>query len=91
MADAQLKGNIYLWVVQSIISQRKTNSPHRPNFLNVLVFFLFFFLFFAGSALLVLTATDTSAESYYGDQGLHYVGTDGESCLVPRGINILSL
>ncbi len=40
---------------------------------------------FTGTALLVLTVTDTSAESYYGEQGLHYVGTDGESCLVPRG------
>ena len=33
---------------------------------------------------MVVTASDTSAESYYGEQGLHYMNTSGESCLVPR-------
>ncbi len=37
-----------------------------------------------GSTLLVLTATEVSADSYYGEQGLHFVSTEGDSCLVPR-------
>ncbi len=37
-----------------------------------------------GTGILILTGTETSADSYYGDQGLHYVGIDGQSCLVPR-------
>jgi len=40
-----------------------------------------------GSACLVLTASDTSAESYYGDQGLHFLSANGDSCLVSRGKN----
>ena len=39
---------------------------------------------FVGNALLILTASDTSADSYYGEQGLHYVAVNGESCLVQR-------
>lgn len=37
-----------------------------------------------GTSLLVMTVTDTSADSYYGDQGLHFMSVKGESCLVPR-------
>lgn len=33
---------------------------------------------------MLLTATESSTESYYGEQGLYFVGTDGQSCLVPR-------
>ena len=41
-------------------------------------------LSYPGNGLLLITATESSAESYYGEQGLYYIGTDGESCLVPR-------
>ena len=40
--------------------------------------------FVTGTAVVVLTTTDTSAESYYGDQGLHFVSITGDSSLVPR-------
>lgn len=40
-----------------------------------------------GSAMLLLTTTDTSESSYYGDQGLHFVGMNGESSLVHLGKN----
>jgi len=40
-----------------------------------------------GNATLVLTASDTSSDSYYGDQGLHFLSINGESCLVSRGKN----
>ncbi|XP_061185525.1 eukaryotic translation initiation factor 2A-like [Saccostrea echinata] len=36
----------------------------------------------AGSALLVLTSTESSDKSYYGDQGLHFMATNGECSLV---------
>ena len=39
----------------------------------------------SGSSLLILTVTDSSAESYYGEQGLYYADVKGETCLVPRG------
>ena len=38
-----------------------------------------------GSAMLLLTTTETSESSYYGDQGLHFVGMNGESSLVHLG------
>ncbi|KAH3806331.1 hypothetical protein DPMN_134650 [Dreissena polymorpha] len=41
----------------------------------------------AGTAMLLLTTTDTSESSYYGDQGLHYLGSNGESSLVHLGKN----
>ena len=37
------------------------------------------------SATLLLTTTETSESSYYGDQGLHFVGMNGESSLVHLG------
>jgi translation initiation factor 2A len=39
-----------------------------------------------GTALLVLTMTDVdnTGASYYGEQGLHFVGINGESTVVPR-------
>ena len=37
------------------------------------------------SAMLLLTTTETSESSYYGDQGLHFVGMNGESSLVHLG------
>jgi len=37
-----------------------------------------------GTAVLIQTSTESSAASYYGEQGLHYVDTSGQSCLVPR-------
>ncbi|OWF54601.1 Eukaryotic translation initiation factor 2A [Mizuhopecten yessoensis] len=40
-----------------------------------------------GTALLVLSSTEVSEQSYYGDQGLHFISTRGESCLVPRSKN----
>ncbi|XP_033760962.1 eukaryotic translation initiation factor 2A-like isoform X1 [Pecten maximus] len=40
-----------------------------------------------GSALLVLSSTETSEQNYYGDQGLHFISTRGEACLVPRSKN----
>ncbi|XP_005096415.1 eukaryotic translation initiation factor 2A [Aplysia californica] len=36
-----------------------------------------------GQSLIVLTSTESSESSYYGDQGLHFLSTKGESCLVP--------
>lgn len=39
------------------------------------------------TALLLLTTTDTSESSYYGDQGLHFLGANGESSLVHLGKN----
>lgn len=41
----------------------------------------------AGTALLLLTTTETSESSYYGDQGLHFLGANGESNLVHLGKN----
>lgn len=38
-----------------------------------------------GTALIIVTATDTSADSYYGESGLHFLSIKGESCLVSRG------
>ena len=43
-----------------------------------------------GTAVLVLASTEASLESYYGDQGLHYIDVRGESCLVPRGVTLFS-
>lgn len=40
-----------------------------------------------GNALLVLTTTELSDQSYYGDQGLHYININGDGCLVPRSKN----
>ena len=39
----------------------------------------------AGTACLALTASEVSAQSYYGDQNLFFIGMNGESCLIPRG------
>ncbi|KAK7090833.1 hypothetical protein V1264_010584 [Littorina saxatilis] len=36
-----------------------------------------------GTSLVILTSTESSDSSYYGDQCLHYVSTTGDSCLVP--------
>ncbi|GFR58991.1 eukaryotic translation initiation factor 2A, partial [Elysia marginata] len=36
-----------------------------------------------GHSLLVLTSTESSDSSYYGEQGLHYLNINGDSCLVP--------
>ncbi|GFO11511.1 eukaryotic translation initiation factor 2a [Plakobranchus ocellatus] len=36
-----------------------------------------------GHSLLVLTSTESSDSSYYGEQGLHYLNVNGDSCLVP--------
>ncbi|XP_076100063.1 eukaryotic translation initiation factor 2A-like [Mytilus galloprovincialis] len=41
----------------------------------------------AGTALLALTSTELSDQSYYGDQGLHYMNINGDACLVPRSKN----
>eukprot|EP00106_Octopus_bimaculoides_P018301 XP_014785743.1 PREDICTED: eukaryotic translation initiation factor 2A-like [Octopus bimaculoides] len=38
----------------------------------------------AGTGLLVITSTETSDKSYYGETGLHYLSIKGEGCLVPR-------
>lgn len=35
-----------------------------------------------GTALLVLTSTESSDKSYYGDQGLHFMAINGECSLV---------
>ncbi|XP_067668928.1 eukaryotic translation initiation factor 2A-like [Haliotis asinina] len=40
-----------------------------------------------GTAVLILTSTEVSESSYYGEQGLHYISTKGESCLVPLSKN----
>lgn len=40
-----------------------------------------------GTGMLLLTTTDTSESSYYGDQGLHFMGTNGEANLVHLGKN----
>ncbi|XP_074658465.1 eukaryotic translation initiation factor 2A-like [Tubulanus polymorphus] len=42
---------------------------------------------FQGTAVLVLTSVESSADSYYGDQGLHFIPTNGDSSLVPLGKN----
>lgn len=44
-----------------------------------------------GTALIIVTATDTSADSYYGESGLHFLSIKGESCLVSRGTWIVYL
>ncbi|XP_076436058.1 eukaryotic translation initiation factor 2A-like isoform X2 [Babylonia areolata] len=36
-----------------------------------------------GTGLVILTSTESSDSSYYGEQALHYISTAGESCLVP--------
>ncbi|XP_059160587.1 eukaryotic translation initiation factor 2A-like [Physella acuta] len=36
-----------------------------------------------GNSLLVLTSTESSDSSYYGEQGLHFLSKTGESCIVP--------
>uniref|UniRef100_A0A1I8H2P4 Eukaryotic translation initiation factor 2A n=1 Tax=Macrostomum lignano TaxID=282301 RepID=A0A1I8H2P4_9PLAT len=36
-----------------------------------------------GTDLLLLTASEVSKDSYYGEQGLHYLSVRGESCAVP--------
>ncbi|XP_025079984.1 eukaryotic translation initiation factor 2A-like isoform X1 [Pomacea canaliculata] len=42
----------------------------------------------AGTGLVILTSTESSDSSYYGEQGLHYIGVGaGESCLVPLAKN----
>ena len=38
-----------------------------------------------GTALLVMSSTEVSDQSYYGDTGLHFLSIKGESCLVERG------
>lgn len=40
----------------------------------------------SGKAVLILTSTESSDSSYYGEQGLHFMGTNGESCIVPLGM-----
>ena len=35
--------------------------------------------------MLIMAASDTGGESYYGEQGLHFVDIRGDSCLVARG------
>ncbi|XP_013391192.1 eukaryotic translation initiation factor 2A [Lingula anatina] len=40
-----------------------------------------------GTSLLILTATETSAGSYYGDNSLHYIDVKGTSSMVPLGKN----
>ena len=42
-------------------------------------------LLVVGTALLILTVTESSAESYYGEQGLYFADVKGTTCLVPRG------
>lgn len=45
-----------------------------------------FFFLPTGTGLVILTSTESSDSSYYGEQGLHYIGVGaGESCLVPLG------
>ena len=46
---------------------------------------------FSGNGLLVITSTETSASSYYGETGLHYLSVKGEGCLVPRGESLHTL
>ncbi|KAL3847136.1 hypothetical protein ACJMK2_018066 [Sinanodonta woodiana] len=41
----------------------------------------------AGTGVLVLTSTETSNESYYGDQGLYFMAANGESLKVTLGKN----
>ncbi|CAD5117454.1 DgyrCDS6221 [Dimorphilus gyrociliatus] len=40
-----------------------------------------------GSAVIIVTATDTSADSYYGESGLHFLSAKGDSCLISRDKN----
>ena len=40
----------------------------------------------SGTGLVILTSTESSDSSYYGEQGLHYISTNGDSCLVPLGV-----
>ncbi|KAF6025906.1 EIF2A [Bugula neritina] len=40
-----------------------------------------------GTAMLILTSTETSASSYYGEQGLHFLALNGDSCVVPLAKN----
>ncbi|KAK6167184.1 hypothetical protein SNE40_021277 [Patella caerulea] len=40
-----------------------------------------------GTALVVLTSTESSDSSYYGEQGLHYMSLRGETCVVPLDKN----
>lgn len=39
-----------------------------------------------GTAMLVLTSTESSDSSYYGEQGLHFLALNGDSCVVPLGM-----
>ncbi|KAK3596710.1 hypothetical protein CHS0354_025008 [Potamilus streckersoni] len=41
----------------------------------------------AGTGVLILTSTETSNESYYGDQGLYFIASNGESMKVTLGKN----
>lgn len=36
--------------------------------------------------MLTLIDVDNTGASYYGEQGLHFVSIDGESCAVPLGM-----
>ena len=38
-----------------------------------------------GTAMLILTSTESSESSYYGEQGLHFLALNGDSCVVPLG------
>ena len=40
---------------------------------------------------MILTSTESSDSSYYGEQGLHYISTNGDSCLVPLGVYVITL
>ena len=33
--------------------------------------------------MLILTSTESSDSSYYGEQGLHFLAVNGDSCVVP--------
>lgn len=38
-----------------------------------------------GTGLVILTSTESSDSSYYGEQSLHYITTNGITCVVPLG------
>ncbi|XP_067943859.1 eukaryotic translation initiation factor 2A-like [Watersipora subatra] len=40
-----------------------------------------------GTAMLILTSTESSDSSYYGEQGLHFLAVNGDSCVVPLNKN----
>ena len=41
-----------------------------------------------GTAMLILTSTESSESSYYGEQGLHFLALNGDSCVVPLGESV---